>query len=123
MPQSFDRFCDVLTTVATLKVDFSEGKARAYIPGPNSTLKSCFRNAKKRLYFLVKINAFWFRLGGNRSELFVHAMLGSVSLRAAPYPLQAFPTPVARAHLKRGFFMPVNEWWSKAGCLLVRVLI
>lgn len=33
IPWSLDRFCDVLTTVAPLKVDFSEGKAEALKAG------------------------------------------------------------------------------------------
>ena len=87
IPRSFDRFCDVLTTVATLKVDFSEGKAKACIPGPSGSLKSCFRNAKKLLYFLAEKKAFWFRLGGNSSKVFARAMLGSASLGVALCPL------------------------------------
>lgn len=55
MPPSFDRFCDVLTTVATLKADVSKGKARACVPGPSGSLESCFRNAKKLLYLLAEI--------------------------------------------------------------------
>lgn len=120
--RSFDRFCDVLTTVATLKVDFTEGKAKARTPGPSGSLKSSFRNAKKLLYFLAEIKAFWFRLGGNRSKVFACAMMGSLSVRAALCLLQAFLTSVAREYLT-WWFMSVKERWSKAGCPLVRVQI
>ena len=65
IPLSFDSFCDVLTTVATLKADFGEGKEKACIPGPSGSLKSCVRYAKKPLHFLAEIEAFWFRMGGN----------------------------------------------------------
>lgn len=51
--QFFARFSDVLTTGVTLKVDFSEGEARAYTPGPRGSLKSSFRNAKKQVDFLA----------------------------------------------------------------------
>lgn len=81
----------MLTTVATLKVDFTEGKAKARTPGPSGSLKSSFRNAKKLLYFLAEIKAFWFRLGGNRSKVFACAMMDGVTVRqSSPVPAPGF---------------------------------
>lgn len=94
----------MLTTVAALKVDVSQGRAEASMPGPGVSLKSCFRNAKKLLYFLAEIMAFQFKLGRNRRKVFLCVMLGSVSLGAALCPLQAYPTPAAREYLTWWFY-------------------
>lgn len=89
----------MLTTVAALKVDVSQGRAEARMPGPGVSLKSWFRNAKKLLHFLAAVIVFQFKLGRNRRKVFLCVMLGSVSLGAALCPLQAHPTPAAREYL------------------------
>lgn len=86
VPWSLDRFCYALTTVVTLKVDFSEGKAK----GPHGGLKSHFRNAKKLRYFLAEIKVFWFSVGGNRNR--VSACDAGASLpQSSPVPTPGLP--------------------------------
>lgn len=95
----------MLTTVAALKVDVSQGRAETRMLGPGVSLKSWFRNAKKLLYFLAAVIVFQFKLERNRREVISVCDAGVVSLGAALCLLQAHPTPAAREYLTGCFYV------------------